>query len=77
MHTLLESCLKLVTTNMTDREIIQYAVELFPLLADLTIESGSIPSKSNYVSAMIDGRYVLIPDLEEARTRLEKIMSGE
>lgn len=77
MHSLLESCLKLVTTNLSDKEIVQYALDFYPLLKDLTIESGSIPSKDNYVSAMIDGRYVLIVDFEEARARLEKIMGGE
>ena len=77
MNSLLESCLKLVTTNLTDKEIIQYALDFYPLLKDLTIESGSIPSKDNYVSAMIDGRYVLIVDFEDARARLEAIMNGE
>lgn len=77
MNSLLESCLKLVTTNLTDKEIVQYALDFYPLLKDLTIESGSIPSKDNYVSAMIDGRYVLILDFEDARARLEAIMNGE
>ena len=77
MHSLLDSCLGLITTNMTDAQIVQYALELFPLLKDLTIESGSIPSAENYVSAYISGRYVLLPDLEEARQRLQRIMGED
>ena len=77
MHALLDTFLPLITTNMTDAQIVQYALELFPLLKDLTIESGSIPSRDNYVSAYISGRYVLIPDLEEARQRLKAIMGED
>lgn len=77
MHSLLDTCLKLVTTNLTEKEIIQYALELFPLLKDLTIVSDSIPSRDNYVSAYIEGRYVLLPDFEEARAKLKAVMNGE
>lgn len=77
MHSLLETCLKLVSTNMTEKEIVQYAVDLYPLLSDLTIVSDSIPSRDNYVSAYIKGRYVLLPDFEEARAKLHAVMNGE
>lgn len=77
MHSVLQTCLRLITTDLTEQQIVQYAVELFPLLKDLTIESDSIPSKTNYVSSYIQGRYVLLPDFPAIRAKLDAVMNGE
>ncbi len=74
---LLEYCLDMVTTNLTDQQILQYTLELFPILKNLTIESGSVPSKGNYRNANIGGKYVLIPDMEYARNYLQAVTTGQ
>ena len=44
----LTGVLELITTDMTDAEIVGYVVELAPLLKDLKIESQSIPAEGTY-----------------------------
>ena len=43
LHTMLTEVLPLITTDMTNDEITNYAMELLPLVADLEIASQSVP----------------------------------
>ena len=64
---LLEQILPLITTDMTDREILGYAVSLFPLLSRGEVVSQHIPAAGTYSSRSIDGMAVLVADLEANR----------
>ena len=73
---LLEQILPLITTDMTDREILGYAVSLFPLLSRGEIVSQHIPAPDTYSSRSIDGMAVLVADLEANRKILQDTLGG-
>lgn len=65
---LLEEILPMITTNMTNYEIMDYAVDLFPMLGSAEVETLRIPTDDTYYDASISGiGSSLIPDLEEIR----------
>ena len=76
LNELLTEVLPTVTTDLTDAEIFGYLVELFPLLTDLKIETGRVPADGSYIMTMIDGKSVLVPDLEESRAQMKEIMAN-
>ena len=51
--------LDLVTTDMTDQQIIGYAMELAPILKDLKIVSQSIPVKDTYYFGDVSDRNIV------------------
>ena len=77
LNNLLNELLPLITTDLTDAEILGYAVELLPILQYLTVESQQIPAKNAYKSAMIDGKSVLVPNLKKNKEILQQIMATE
>lgn len=74
LNTLLKEILPLLTTDLSEKEILGYVGQLFPLLTDLTITTQQIPAEGSYKMTMIDGMSVLLPDLEENRKILADIM---
>lgn len=70
MLSLLDDILPLVTTDMTNQEIIGYAKDLFPMIARCTITTQHIPADDTYYNASIRGMAVLVPDLEANRKLL-------
>jgi len=50
---LITKAVTLVTTDMTNKEIFAYAVDLFPLLSDLKINTQRIPADGTYSFATI------------------------
>lgn len=77
LNDLLNQLLPLITTDLTDAEILGYAVELLPILQYLSVESQQIPAKGAYKSAKIDGKSVLVPDLKKNKKILQEIMATE
>ena len=75
LNDMLTKVLPTLTTDLTDAEIFQYLVDLFPLLADLKINTARVPADGAYFMTMIDGKSVLVPDLEANREVLKKIVS--
>lgn len=73
---LLDEILPMITTDMTDSEIISYATELFPLLSDTTIVSQRIPADGEYSPATIREMSVLLADMDAARALLEESIMG-
>ena len=73
---LLEQVMPMITTDMTPEEIISYATEVFPMLSSATIVSQSIPVKGKYKDARIDGRAVLVADMNANREFLQKTLLG-
>ena len=61
---LAESIMPMITTDMTNSEIIGYVMEFFPILADLEVTTQHIPAEGCYMGAKIRGMSVLVPDFE-------------
>ena len=64
---LVETAIGLVTTDMTNLEIIKTAASLIPLLKDIKIQTQYIPAEGTFQYARIRGMSVLVPDLEANR----------
>ena len=76
----LTTVLGMVTTNMTDAEIMKYAVELAPLLKDLTIVSQHIPAEGTYYYGDVRNQNIVdcifIRDFETNRNLLADVLNG-
>ncbi len=71
---LVDDILPMVTTNMTDHEILSYVVKLFPMLTSATINTQSIPSRGTYSDKYISGiGSSLILDLPTIRQQLQEL----
>ena len=67
---LVKVLMPMVVTDMSNKEIIDAAVALAPILKDITIVTQRIPVDDGHTMAMVDGMSVLIPDLEVNRQYL-------
>lgn len=74
LNLLMQHALPLITTDLEDSQILSYALELFPMLPELEIQTLRIPVDGGYESKMIDGMAVLVPDLWYNRVKLQQIM---
>lgn len=73
---LLEEVLPMITTDMTQSEIISYATTLFPMLAGNEIISQRVPADGAFSNRNINGMSVLVADMEAARKLLEETLAG-
>ncbi len=76
LYDLVDTLIPLVSTDMTDAEIIGTAMEIAPLLTDMTIVTQRIPVDGEYKSTMINYMAVLVPDREANRQFLEDTIGG-
>lgn len=78
LNTLVNEVIPLITTDMTNAEILDYVWELAPLLPDLTIDSLRIPADGSYYGAVKGSEehpmHVLVPDLDESRELLRSVL---
>lgn len=74
LNELLREVLPLLTTDMTNAEIIGYAMKLFPMLTDMKVNNQRIPADGTYRDASINGMSVLVPDLSDNRKILSEAM---
>lgn len=75
ISSLVNVLLSMVTTDMTNTDIVKYIVEFVPMLPELQINTQHIPAIGTYTGAMVRGMSVLIPDLEANREILEETLS--
>lgn len=68
--------LPMVTTDMTNSEILGYATSLFPLLSGASITSQQIPADGAYSYASINGMSVLLADMDVNRQILQETLGG-
>lgn len=68
---LIDTLFPLITTDMTNAEIVTYAVTCFPILKDLTVSTQHIPAEGAYHATYVRGMSVLIPDFEANRKLLQ------
>jgi len=71
LYNLTKSILPMLSTDMTDSEIIGYVMELAPLLPQLTIVSQRIPADGAYYNAWINNCLVLCQDEDDWDTNLQ------
>lgn len=76
LNDLLMETLPLIWTDISDEEILSYAMELLPLLAEIQIESRQIPVDHSYSYKTVDEMSVVIVDFETNRAALAEIMAG-
>lgn len=74
IDSLMRSFLPLLTTDMTNDQILGFAMELFPMLTDIQINSQQIPAADAYRMTMINDMSVLLPDMDKNRQILSDIM---
>ncbi len=73
IHKLFTEILPMITTDMTNTEIMNYAWEFIPMLKDLKIQSQRIPFEGNEVSVVRDGDYMIAPrDLKATARQLQE-----
>lgn len=71
LNTLLTQILPLITTDMTDSEIIGYVADLFPMLAGCEIVTQHVPADGTWYYATIDYQSMIVLDLEQNRQFLQ------
>ncbi len=62
---LLDDILPMLTTDLSNWEIIGYATELLPMSKDFTVITQRVPINKSYYYATIDGRALTIIDFEK------------
>ena len=67
---LMDDILPMVTTNMTNKQLLSHAYSLFPMLSDSDIYTQRIPKFGDYEPVRINGMAVLLPNLEAIREQL-------
>lgn len=73
---LVDDVLPMITTDMSNTQILGMATALLPVLAGAEITSQRIPADGTYSYAMVDGMSVLKPDLEANRKLLWDTLGG-
>ncbi len=74
MKNLVKNILPMITTDLSNREIMDYLMDIVPLLKDMKINTNRIPADGTYRDAEIREMLVLVPDLEANRAILDEIM---
>ena len=67
---LLDDILPLITTDLTQGEIINYVIALFPMFSECEIVTQHIPVQGGYYDATIRGMQVLVPNMDVNRQAL-------
>lgn len=76
LYKLIDGVIPMITTDMTNADITNYIMELFPILPELQIVTQHIPVKGTYRSASIRGMSVYVPDLEANQQYLKESLGG-
>lgn len=78
LYRMVSVLIPMVTTDMTNEEILDAALRLAPILKDLKVITQRIPVDDGHTMTMIDGMSVLVPDLEvNSKYLADTLGSGE
>ena len=69
---LLKQILPMLSTDMSESRLLLLAVELFPMLPELSMSSQSIPAPGTYRDKTVNGMAVLVADMDAARALLQE-----
>ena len=76
LYTLARQVLPLMTTDMTNAQIVNYAMKVFPIVSKVEVSTFRVPADGAYYDAQIDGMSVLVPDLQKNRELLKEKICG-
>ena len=65
-----EELLPMITTDMTDEQILEYILKFAPLLDEFEIMTQSVPDKTEFEYDTVDGMSVVIPYMNKIRKKL-------
>lgn len=65
-----EACIPMVTTDMSNGDIMRYALSMIPMLGSVELNTQYIPAEGTFQYATIRGMSVLLPNMEENRKLL-------
>lgn len=71
---LVDELFPLVTTDMTNTQILSYLTTLLPILPGAEVSSSRVPSDDGFYYASIRGMSVVVPDMELARQQLKEAL---
>ncbi len=77
MLKLVDDILPMLTTDMSNGDMLRYATTLFPMVKDAEISTLRIPADGAFYEANIRGMDVLVPDMEASRQILVEKLLGE
>lgn len=77
MMNLMEEALPMLTTDMSQEDIVGYAAELLPILSEFTIISQRVPADGEYYCARVHGMSVVKADMDAARKLLEDTLGTD
>ena len=66
-----------VNTNMSLMEIADYTTTLLPMVKSCELSSVHIPVRDGFVERDVDGKWVLIPDMDLNRAVIREALTGE
>lgn len=72
---LLDDLLPMITTDLSNSDLIGYATDLFPILADCTVISQRVPADNAFYFATIRGMSCVVADMNAARQLLRDTMA--
>jgi LCP family protein required for cell wall assembly len=73
---MMNEVLPMITTDMSNKEMIDLAIELFPMLKDCTIVSQRVPADGAYELKTIRSMSCVVADMDAARKLLEQTVGG-
>lgn len=76
-YDLIDTIFPLLTTDMTNTEMISYAADLFPMLSRSTLVSCRIPADGTYNFNTVRGMSIIAPDFEANREILKETLAPE
>lgn len=68
--------LPMITTDMTDEQIVEYVLEFAPILGELEIMTQSVPDKTEFEYETIDDMSVVIPNMSRIRKKLAQTIGS-
>ena len=71
---LANTLLPMMTTDMTNAQILSLLMKVAPIMSDVKLKSYRIPVDGGYYNATIRGMMVLVPDLEMNREQLKTFL---
>lgn len=72
---LLDDILPMITTDISAADLTTYALTLFPMLTSAQIKTQSIPVEDGFRYARVDGKSVLMPDMEKNKQALCDVLT--
>lgn len=74
LENMINTVFPLITTDMTNADILRYLFEFAPMLKDLEITTQHIPADGTYDAVYVKGMAVLVPDIEANREILKETL---